>query len=126
MTHAQLIAAMLQTARPVIEHYWTDIAHDAETIAKAEPGDVFLWAPVPCGTRLVCLWRGDRPNDLAQPLCDAINGSGAPAQWFRIVIGGDDSHGLNAVAAHAAAEECRSATETARTPGRESVSQAHL
>jgi hypothetical protein len=126
MTHAELIAAMLQTARPVIQQYWTDLTHDARTIAAAQEGDVFFWAPYSHGTRLVCAWRGDRPNTHARELMDAMQACDPPPQWFRIVIGFDDTFGLDAVPSSAAAEECAAASRTARDPSRETVSQMHL
>ena len=80
MTCAELIAKMLETAAPVTRHYWTDLFHDADLIAKAADGDVFLWAPVECGSRIITLWRGDRPNKLAASLNQAMRQSGFPDQ----------------------------------------------
>ena len=86
MTQAQLIAAMLEAARPIVKAFHGDLSHDARTIADAAEGDVFAWGPLECGSRLICLWRGDRPNMHAKLLAEAMRQAGAPDQWYRIVI----------------------------------------
>jgi hypothetical protein len=98
MNTAQVIAAMIDAAAPVISAYWTDIAHDARYIADAPAGSTFLWAPYEHGTRLVTVERAGKPNLAAAEAFDAMQGAQAISKrdadalkWFALTVyaGGD-------------------------------------
>lgn len=131
LSQAHLIAAMLENAAAVTRHYWTDLRHDAALIANAQDGDVFLWAPYESGSRIVVLWRGDRPNTRAASIFSAMqeaqkrsSATAPPLAWFRITIS-PELCSMTPVAADDACAECWGALRTAED-GRASVSELHM
>jgi hypothetical protein len=114
MTQAQLIAAMLQAAAPVVQAFHSDLAHDARLIADAKPGDVFMWAPYEHGSRVVVLWRERRPNLKAAEMLAAFNeASSKPLVWFIACVRAGECT-LTACAPEAAISEAELTTRLAR------------
>lgn len=131
LSQAHLIAAMLENAEPVVKAFHGDLRHDAKLIANAQDGDVFLWAPYEHGSRIVVLWRGDRPNTRAASIFSAMqeaqkasSATAAPLAWFRITIS-PELCSMTPVTADEACGECWGALRTAET-GRAAVSELHM
>lgn len=119
----RLLRALGEIAAPVINAYHDDLrVHDARTLATAQPGDVFIWAPREHGTHLIVLAREGKPNTCAAEHYAAVMATTAPARWW--IIGLDATHWtVNPLTDHAetVARWARAITKDAET-----VSQLYL
>lgn len=126
MNRAQLISKLLDAAKPIVKHYWTDLTHDVRLIAEAESGSSFLWAPREMGSFIILLQREGRPNTRAAGLFTTFNGSESGLSWHRIILMDPDYSKFDLIPAERASSIAKAVTSLAEAHPDSAVSELHM